>query len=43
VRGLLAERDDPLLAALAVDVHQFLLEVDVGEIQVDRLPRPQSR
>ncbi len=37
-RRLLAERDDALLAALAAaNVDQLLLEVDVGEIEADRL------
>ncbi len=39
VGGLLAERDDPFLAALPADVDQFLLEVDVGELEVDGLLR----
>ena len=39
--GLLAERDDSLLAALAADSHELLLEVDVGEVEVDRLPAPE--
>src|SRR5919198_2263919 len=37
VRGLLAERHDPLLAALPAYVERLLLEVDVGEVEVDRL------
>ena len=37
VGRLFAERDDPLLAALAAHVDDLLLEVDVGERQVDRL------
>ncbi len=37
-RRLLAERDDALLAALAVaHVDELLLEVDVGEVEPDRL------
>src|SRR5439155_9871161 len=35
VRRLLAERHDPLLVALAADVDELLLEVDVGEVEVD--------
>ena len=34
---LLAERDDALLAALAAYVHELLLEVDVGEPEIDGL------
>src|SRR4051794_18731503 len=34
---LLAERNDPLLVALAADVDVLLLEVDVTEIEVDGL------
>ena len=41
VCGLLAERDDALLAALAPDVDRLLLEVDVAEIEVDRLAAAQ--
>ena len=38
VRGLLAERDDAVLRALAVpDVHVLLLEVDVAEVEPDGL------
>ena len=37
VRGLLPERDDPLLPALAVDVHGLALEVDVREVEPDGL------
>ena len=38
VRRLLAERHDALLAALAAaDVHELLLEVDVAEVEADRL------
>src|SRR5437879_1491320 len=36
-RGLLAERHDALLAALAAHANELLLEVDVREIEVDRL------
>ena len=36
-RGLLAERDDALLAALAAHVHELALEVDVAEVERDRL------
>ena len=43
VRGLLAERDDPLLAALAAHAHLLLLEVDVGQVEPDRLGAPQPR
>src|SRR5207247_9164974 len=37
VRGFLAKRHDPLLAALAQDADRLLLEVDVREIEPDRL------
>jgi uncharacterized protein DUF2071 len=37
VCGLLAERYDPLLLPLAAHAHEFLLEVDVVEREVDRL------
>ena len=38
VRRLLAERDDAVLAALALaHVHALLLEVDVAEVEADRL------
>ena len=37
VRRLFAERDDALLPAFAAHVDELLLEVDVGEVQVDRL------
>jgi Uncharacterized conserved protein (COG2071) len=43
VRGLLAERHDPLLLPLAADAHELLLEVDVAEGEVDRLLRAQAR
>ena len=43
VRGLLAERDDPVLRALAVpDVDVLLLEVDVAEVEPDRLGAAQA-
>ena len=43
VGGLLAERDDPVLRALAVaDVDVLLLEVDVAEIEPDRLRAAQA-
>ncbi len=43
MRCLLAERDDAILAALAVaNVHVFLLEVDVGEIETDSLGAAQA-
>src|SRR5439155_3976335 len=42
VRRLFAERDDPLLVALASDTNCFLLEVDVSEIEVDRLLAAQA-
>ena len=41
VCSLLAERDCPLLPALAADENELLLEVDVGEPEVDRLLRAQ--
>ena len=41
-RGLLAERDGALLPALAAHVHELLLEVDVGEVEVDRLAAAQA-
>ena len=37
VGRLFAERDDPLLVALAPDANRLLLEVDVSEIEVDSL------
>ena len=40
--GLLAERDGALLAALAADVEELLLEVDVLEVEADRLGAPQA-
>jgi len=43
VARLLAERDVALLAALALDVDEFLLEVHVAQIEVDGLAAPQSR
>jgi aminopeptidase len=37
-RGLFSQRDEPILAALAeADVHGLLLEVDVAQIEPDRL------
>src|SRR3954469_13331261 len=42
VRRLFAEWNDALLAALAAHVDELLLEVDVGEVQVDRLLRAQA-
>ena len=42
VRRLLAERHDPLLAALAAHADELLLEVDVGEIEPDRLGAAQA-
>src|SRR5215211_6975540 len=42
VGGLLAERHRPFLAALAADMHELLVEVDVGEVEVDRLAAAQS-
>ena len=44
VRCVLAERHDPVLRALAVpDVDVLLLEVDVAEIETDRLRAAQPR
>jgi len=40
--GLLAERDDPLLAALPADVYELLVEIEVREVEVDRLLRAQA-
>src|SRR5215207_5678609 len=42
VRRLLTERHGAFLAALAADVHELLVEVDVGEVEVDRLAASQS-
>ena len=42
-RGLLAERHDALLAALAADVHGLAVEVDVGEVERDGLLRSAAR
>ena len=42
VRGLLAERHDALLAALPADAHVLLLEVDVAEVEADRLRAPEA-
>src|SRR5918999_440126 len=39
--GLLAERHRSLLSALAADVQELLVEVDVCEVEVDRLATPQ--
>src|SRR6266516_7123330 len=41
-RGLLAERHDALLAALAADVKLLLLEVDVREVEIDGLAASQA-
>ena len=43
VGRLFPERHGSLLAALAADVEQLLLEVDVAEVEVDRLAAPQPR
>src|SRR2546421_11855524 len=43
MRRLLAEWNDAFLAALALHPHELLLEVDVGEIDVDRLLRAKPR
>ena len=44
LRRLLAEGDDPVLRALAQPhVHVLLLEVDVAEVEADRLGAAQSR
>jgi hypothetical protein len=43
VGRLLAERHDPLLAALAADVELLAVEVDVGEVEPDRLRRAEAR
>src|SRR5919198_4141867 len=43
VRCFLAERNDALLPALAANVHLLLLEVDVREVEVDRLAAAQAR
>ena len=42
VGSLLAERDDPLLLALAADVDRLGVEVDVGEVEPDRLVAAQA-
>ena len=42
MRRLFAERHDALLAALAADAHVLLLEVDVREIEPDRLSAAQT-
>jgi hypothetical protein len=41
VTGFLAERDDTLLAAFTEDVHSLLVEVHVGEIELDGFPAAQ--
>ena len=41
-RGLLADRHEPLLAALATHVHLLPIEVDVGEIEPDGLRRAEA-
>ena len=41
VGRLFPERDDPLLAALAAHAHVLLLEVDVAQIEADRLGAPE--
>src|SRR5436190_16204426 len=43
VRSLLTQRHGPLLPALAVDVDELLFEVDVSEIEIDRLAAPEAR
>src|SRR6266508_4983002 len=43
VGGFLAERHDALLAALATHVHELLLEVDVSEVEPDRLGASEAR
>lgn len=42
VRGLLAERHGSLLASLAADADELLLELHVGEVEGDRFRAPQS-
>src|SRR2546421_6219798 len=42
VGGLLAQRHDPLLVALAPDAEELLLEVDVDQVEVDGLLRAQA-
>ena len=42
-RGLLAEGHDALFTSLSADVHQLPIEVDVDEIERDRLLAPQPR
>ena len=39
---LLTKRNEPLLAALAAHVHGLVLEVDVGEIEPDRIGAAQT-
>ena len=41
-RGLLAERDDAFLAALSAHVDELAVEVDVSEVERDRLGTSQS-
>ena len=40
--GLLADRHDPLLAALSTHVHLLPIEIDVGEIEPDGLRRSEA-
>src|SRR5439155_20299107 len=42
-RRFFSERHHPLLAALPANTNEFLLEVDVGEVEVDGLAAAQSR
>src|ERR687886_2243035 len=42
MRRLFAERNRPLLAALAVNADELLLEVDVTEVEIDRLAAPKA-
>src|SRR5437868_6890218 len=42
IGGFLAQRNDPLLAALAAHPDELLLEVDVGEVEPDGLRASQS-
>src|SRR5438876_7933618 len=42
VRSFLAQRNDALLVALALHAHCLLLEVDVSEIEPDRLRAAQA-
>ena len=41
-RGELAERHDALLRALAAHPHELLVEVDVAEVETDRLGAPEA-